>query len=433
MDTGTNIMETMTYENCPIFKANNLINFPYKIAGKTYNNSEELISAIKTMIWCTYRSGFPVLQAENQDNSSNGNQQTSESSSFQNYMSSYTSDSGWGCAVRVGQMLLAETYQRLLSENQRNELISRFLDNQNEGSPFSFHNFVLSFARSDPNYKIGTWLGPNNVCHCIKKLVGATTPDMGLPKLNTFVCMDSTIVIPELPTFSNILDFTTETSVVNSEEVTPLLLLIPLRLGLEKIYTDTYKSSILTALSIEYSVGFIGGRPRSAYYFFGYSEDSEELLCLDPHTVQSYHGNTLKENSIDEYSCSNPLVLSGVENLDPSLAMGFLCKNQNELDDLISQLEKLNLVAIMKSLPDFGFPEDDSMENSNDSICGVRPSMGNGDEFDMPDSDDDFEILECSRRELDKEQDNMERDLFGDNLERQRSGDSVKSGKEKEE
>ena len=178
-------------------------------------------------------------------------------------------------------------------------------------------------------------------------------------------------------------------------------------------------------------VGFIGGRPRSAYYFFGYSEKSEELLCLDPHTVQYYHGEKLKEDLIDEYSCSNPLVLSGVDNLDPSLAMGFLCKNQHELDDLVGQLEKLNLVAIMKSLPDFGFPEDDN-ENSrnNEPVCGVRPSMGNGDEFDMPDSDDDFEILECSRRDLDVEQEDMERDLFGDNLEEQGKSSSTKNKEE---
>jgi cysteine protease ATG4 len=47
--------------------------------------------------WITYRSGFPALV-----NEENG--------------ASYVSDTGWGCMVRVGQMLFAEVikhYKRM--------------------------------------------------------------------------------------------------------------------------------------------------------------------------------------------------------------------------------------------------------------------------------------------------------------------------------
>lgn len=195
--------------------------------------------------------------------------------------------------------------------------------------------------------------------------------------------MDSTIVVPELPPLAGSVSATTS----SSKAIRPLLILIPLRLGLESIYADTYGKAIYTCLSLPQSVGFIGGRPRSAYYFFGFSQETREILCLDPHTVQPHHP-TINIENLDEYACENPLIISNIESIDPSLALGFLCQTQAELDDLLNQLEKLNLMAVMRSLPDFGFPDSDEEGNG----------MGSKN-MDMPDTDDEFEVLVCETRE----------------------------------
>ena len=50
----------------------------------------------------------------------------------------------------------------------------------------------------------------------------------------------------------------------------PLLLVLPLRLGLNE-FNEEYKDSIKRCFELEQIVGMIGGKPNSAYYFYGYA------------------------------------------------------------------------------------------------------------------------------------------------------------------
>ncbi len=70
----------------------------------------------------------------------------------------------------------------------------------------------------------------------------------------------------------------------SSEEWTPLLLLIPLRLGREKLNLD-YGDALKSFLAMDNCVGIIGGRPRHSLYFVGFQEDS--LIHMDPHLVKN--------------------------------------------------------------------------------------------------------------------------------------------------
>jgi len=86
---------------------------------------------------------------------------------------------------------------------------------------------------------------------------------------------------------------------------TSLLLLLPLRLGIQSISTSDYGSTLAKLLSFPQSVGMLGGTPRHALWFYGADAveprhpspenndaQGEEGLCdggwygLDPHTVQ---------------------------------------------------------------------------------------------------------------------------------------------------
>jgi len=417
---------SLTYENCSIFNQSaNFSNPPYNIAGQKYETHEDTLKAVKEKFWFTYRSNFeplidPKILKENEEAKEKVKEKVSDdekildspdlkksleetSSYLSNYMNSYTGDAGWGCAVRVGQMLLAECYRRILNTNDENRtlLLNKF--NDKLSANFSFQNLVLQFKHSDKNYKIGTWLGPNNVCHSLTKLINLQNElkEENWPVLRSFVCMDSTVVVPEIPNFKS--QSASSTSKSSATSQSPILILIPLRLGLEHIYADTYRDSLLSALSLPQSVGFIGGRPRAAYYFFGHSQSSKELLCLDPHTVQSHHPK-IDESNMSEYSCENPLIINSVDSLDPSLALGFLCKCQNDLENLLDELEKLNLVAVMRSIPDFGFPDSDE-EGEGTGNDGTNTTKRKKSDFDLPDTDDEFEILTCSQRDKVEDED----------------------------
>ncbi|EOD35474.1 hypothetical protein EMIHUDRAFT_201591 [Emiliania huxleyi CCMP1516] len=112
----------------------------------------------------------------------------------------------------------------------------------------------------------------------------------------------------------------------------PLLLLVPLRLGLDRLNAE-YVPTILGLLRLPQCVGVIGGRPRSSYYFIGsQGEPARRLLYLDPHEVQP----ALRPDDPDVASCHYGRGLRSVRvgDIDPSLAFGFLCGSADEFDEL---------------------------------------------------------------------------------------------------
>lgn len=103
----------------------------------------------------------------------------------------------------------------------------------------------------------------------------------------------------------------------------PLIILIPLRLGLETFNVD-YVPSIMKVFEIPQSLGIMGGKPKSSLYFVGYHDN--EVLYLDPHTTQ-------KLSQKDEtYHCKTPLKIP-VSKIDPSMALGFLCSTKQDFEE----------------------------------------------------------------------------------------------------
>jgi cysteine protease ATG4 len=157
---------------------------------------------------------------------------------------------------------------------------------------------------------------------------------------------------------------------------TALLLLIPLRLGL-KTFNEDYVPAVTNLFSLPQSVGILGGRPRGARWFYGAmaaAESSGKVLALDPHTVQSApRRRTGRVNGqiksivelSDDYlkSChtSYPEVCD-LRKMDPSLALGFYCRNEASLQDLLYNIQKFNqenpkapeLFSIEDMSPDYG-------------------------------------------------------------------------------
>ena len=105
----------------------------------------------------------------------------------------------------------------------------------------------------------------------------------------------------------------------------PLLLFISLRLGLSDI-NPVYKSGLKKSFSLPSSLGVIGGSPNHALYLVGVVE--EEVLYLDPHSTQS------ATNSPDSSYHTRVSGRINISQLDPSLALCFLCTSEQEFDNL---------------------------------------------------------------------------------------------------
>lgn len=116
----------------------------------------------------------------------------------------------------------------------------------------------------------------------------------------------------------------------------PLLLIIPLRLGLNEI-NSIYFESLKKCFEFSGSVGMIGGRPNQALYFIGYVGD--EAFFLDPHTTQRAGtvGNKTNETEIEMDETFHQKYASRINfnAMDPSLAVVSF-----------KQLFKINLVNL---------------------------------------------------------------------------------------
>lgn len=154
---------------------------------------------------------------------------------------------------------------------------------------------------------------------------------------------------------------------------TALLLLVPLRLGLKSL-NESYSLGLAHVFSLKQSVGVLGGRPRGARWFYGANSDGSKLFGLDPHTVQAAPHRQMVTTNVgtrvriiaftEEYLRSvhtkypDEIAMS---RMDPSMALGFYCRDQADFEDLCSSLEKWKeehvdmpeLFTVEDSVPDY--------------------------------------------------------------------------------
>lgn len=126
----------------------------------------------------------------------------------------------------------------------------------------------------------------------------------------------------------------------------PLILFIPLRLGLSDI-NPIYFKAIASSFKLPSTLGMIGGRPNHALYFVGVV--GRELIYLDPHTTQQVVdldpvtvGDQFNPEDIndDTYHCpiANRMDMS---ELDPSISLCFFFKSESDFDFWVSTVRSV--------------------------------------------------------------------------------------------
>ncbi|KAM9667946.1 cysteine protease ATG4A isoform 4-T4 [Dama dama] len=298
------------YENQITIFADYLEEFPDTdelvwILGKQHllkTEKSKLLSDISARLWFTYRRKFSPIGGTGP-----------------------SSDAGWGCMLRCGQMMLAQA------------LICRHLGRAQMG---------VGEGKS-----IGEWFGPNTVAQVLKKL--ALFDEWN--SLAVYVSMDNTVVIEDIKKMCRTLSLSADipaerpleslTASTQSKGPSacctawkPLLLIVPLRLGINQInpvYVDAFKE----CFKMPQSLGALGGKPNNAYYFIGFLGD--ELIFLDPHTTQTFV-DTEENGMVDDqtFHCLQPPQRMNILNLDPSVALGFFCKEEKDFDSWCSLVQK---------------------------------------------------------------------------------------------
>ena len=295
-----------------------------------------------------------------------------------------TSDTGWGCMLRSGQMMFAQALLihnlgrswRLpldLAYNKMPEGYRQVLEffEDTPSAPFSVH--AIARAGERVGKRAGTWLGPNTVCSAFASLYEAKK----CPELCGMQLLlldrgdgDNTIYLDEART---------------RLENGPALILLPVRLGMHKI-DASYVAKVEHIFSFPQSVGFIGGRPASAHYFV--ASQGPAVFFLDPHTQ--------RDRVVLDANASAPLHLSWHTNtcrrmpladIDASLTFGFYVNDEADLLQLADSISKSN--ASMQGYPAISVAAHRAVVPHEQGMQGAGPEGAVGGSIEEEQEDDD--------------------------------------------
>ncbi|KAJ7552129.1 hypothetical protein O6H91_06G043000 [Diphasiastrum complanatum] len=294
----------------------------------------EFLQDFESRIWITYRQGFESIEN-----------------------SKLTTDIGWGCMIRSGQMLLAQAlvchhlgraWRRKTNQpypREYFEILQYFGDSPTEECPLSIHN-LLDVGKL---YGLapGAWLGPYALCRTVETLAKAEKKPgqkcqqkQVLPMMVYVAAGDAEGERGGAPVLctDDVVRICTERE-DDSEEWAPLLILIPLVLGLDKI-NPRYLSALRATFCFPQSLGIMGGKPGASTYLVGVQDD--QVLYLDPHEVQQClkisPGNI--ETDTSSYHCTMVRRMP-LDAIDPSLALGFYCHQREDFSDLCARASEL--------------------------------------------------------------------------------------------
>jgi len=287
---------------------------------------EQFLQDFHSLFWFSYRKDFATIVP-----------------------SSYTSDLGWGCMLRSGQMMLSQALSLHVlgkdwkkskeSAGQYYHLLRMFEDSPS--APFSVHKIAQSGMRYGKS--IGEWFGPSTIAQVLCDLVNLNQPS----GMAMYVSNDSVLYLDEISAICT----------TNSSTWKSLFIMIPLRLGLDSL-NEVYASSLKALYRIPQSLGIVGGKPRAAMYFVALQDSN--LFYLDPHIVQPVVNMSVDQFTSDSYHCAVPHKMP-MSNVDPSLAIGFYCADKNDFDDFWNRAKELSkmdtpILGVETVAPDYRQP-----------------------------------------------------------------------------
>lgn len=373
------------------------------------NNAHQFRKDFVSRVWLAYRREFPQLKG-----------------------SSLTTDCGWGCTLRSGQMLLAQSLllhflgrdwvwtdvpQMVPMESEFFKLNISESDDDDDDTGFTFlpplenslqdisqqpdlsideklslntvdatsedeklHRTIVSWLGDSPaatfgihrlielgensGKRAGDWYGPSVVAHILRRAVeDAVEPE--LQGITVYVAQDCTVYIADV--MEKHLQ-THEHGMPNSSERNAVVILIPVRLGGEKVNPE-YKEIVKGVLSLEFCVGIIGGKPKQSFYFVGFQDDS--LIYMDPHYCQSVVDVSLEDFPLESYHCPSPKKMP-FGKMDPSCTIGLYASSQYYFEQIIDEVTKVLISPSKDNYPIFTFSKGHAKDYEVDKHCTMK-------------------------------------------------------------
>lgn len=321
-----------------------LFSKPYRLSKQEHMLS--LKKRITSILFFSYRKNFPNII----------NYNTNES---------FTSDCGWGCMIRSGQMILSRALYKIFrfqkcSVNQAMMYsLSLFIEYPLKVESVSdvYMPMIQKYLQTQTNDKINivSVLPPFSIKNIVKaggfldKYPGEWFSDIHMGAIFSLI-NNYFHIIPKLKIegmqsclyMKNVIE-TCFSKHQNQEEIEYKgekyyfeymgFFLVSIRLGLSEISSD-YFNSIKDLFKCSQCVGIIGGKNSSAYYFIGH--DDEHLFYLDPHLSQ----NTVKELSDWESFIKKKIYKTKLESLQTAFSVGFLVRDFKDYKQLIEWVNK---------------------------------------------------------------------------------------------
>ncbi|XP_078442364.1 cysteine protease ATG4-like [Wolffia australiana] len=314
------------------------------------NGPRELLNDFSSRVCITYRKGFGAGDDRG-----------------------FTSDVNWGCMIRSSQMLVAQALMfhhlgRSWRRPQKPPYDPKYIEvlhlfGDSIASTFSIHNLIQ--AGRGYGLAAGAWVGPYAMCRAWETL--ARGIDQPMPMAVYVVSGDEDGERGGAPLLY--VDIATRLcSKLSPDQWSPLLVLVPLVLGLDKV-NPRYIPLLSETFTFSQSLGIIGGKPGASTYIIGVQDD--KALFLDPHLVQPVVEIKIDEVEADtsSYHCSTMRQLP-LDQLDPSLAIGFYCRDRGDFEDFCSRA--INLTEKSNGAPLFTVAESPVLP-SKSIVAGEEP------------------------------------------------------------
>ncbi|XP_017285933.1 cysteine protease ATG4D isoform X1 [Kryptolebias marmoratus] len=375
---------------------------PVTVLGHSYLlNSEDEVDRFRrtfvSRVWLTYRREFPQLEG-----------------------STLTTDCGWGCMLRSGQMLLAQGLvvhlmprdwtwpdaQQLTDVDfevfrPRSPVRAGGVPIPSFGSPRGSSppeksqtsgqapkcslrkrpESVRDRQAEPAHHKLITWFGdqpptPFGVHQLVDigKDSGKKAGDWYGPSIVAHILRKA---VDKSSVVQNLVVYVAQDCTVYKEDVVRLcdlslsqsprdpssqawnsvIILVPVRLGGETL-NPSYIECVKNILKLDCCIGIIGGKPKHSLYFIGFQD--EQLLYLDPHLCQPVVDVTQANFSLESFHCSSPKKMP-FNRMDPSCTIGFYAKNKKDFESLCSAVS-MALSSSKEKYPIFTFVEGQSQD-----------------------------------------------------------------------
>lgn len=310
------------------------------------NLSEDDLHEYSDIMKISYKTDFEILSSTSDKSYGlnvlyNGGLKTYMNNSSSSEKG-FTTDIGWGCMIRSMQSLVANAFRIELSkldtildcttdrdEKESDLSIARMFRDDPHYS-FSIHN-IAKIGHDFYNVNIGDWFGPSVAAQCMQKII-SSQKQLVFDKCS--VSVDSgTLYEDKLAEYFEM---------NNSKSV---LVLLCVRLGLDKI-NDEYIGSFydLFESGNDYKfVGIAGGKPYKSLYFFDKKENF--LVYADPHHVSNYLELDDDNKLLHDFKNNYKVDTTTIDELDPSMCIGYVIKNANGLKDMKNRYKNSNIIA----------------------------------------------------------------------------------------